>query len=689
MNPPRTPVALDFSTADAPSNAITGFFRGDAEIDVTDATLVAGVHYVGATGSLLVGGSGGNHANLTFGSDAYNKPVTFVSDEIGGTLIIPGAAPAIAGTQFQQKTSANAPIAPFAKASISDANVIATDTLTITLSGAPGTLTGTGLRGGTNGIYTLSGPLATVNDDLQALIFKPASAPGDNAITNFRLSDQSSGFPNPTTDNITSVIDTVPSLSVKVVTPQQTLEKGQAVDVATVTPGLPGDTLTVETTQGAGIVSLGPVQPDGSQELIYTAPASIANSVEDSPHYVITDTTYNKPTDGSVSVQLDAGPKIHSARPASVGEGQTTVVGTVDPGFSGDLLTLTQLTGAGSLALVAVQGSHSEKVVYTAPSMIGQDTTDMVTYEVADQYDDDMPQGTAAVPLVAPACYCRGTLIATPRGDAAIETLAIGDLVTTASGTPRPIRWIGRRTYAGRLLAKRRELAPVLIRAGALGGGLPRGDLRVSPQHAMFIDGVLVPAGLLINGAGIVRDDRSQRVDYFHLELDSHDVILAEGAPSESFLDDNSRGTFENAQEFAALYPYAPAPGCFCAPKLESGPQLDEIRRRLDGSNVQEARLDADGPHRIAIRQDARALRLVTRSGHTFGDARRLGAAISRITVDGVDQTLDDPRLTTGWHGLEEGWRWTNGAGLLLLSDAREVEVAVVALHSAFRASEL
>jgi hypothetical protein len=178
------------------------------------------------------------------------------------------------------------------------------------------------------------------------------------------------------------------------------------------------------------------------------------------------------------------------------------------------------------------------------------------------------------------ACYAAGSMIATAEGERAVDALAIGDRVVTAAGALRPIRWIGRRAYAGRFLRANPGVQPVRFRAGSLGNGLPRRDLLVSPDHAMFLDGVLVPARCLLNGATITQE-RQDRIEYVHVELDSHDILLAEGAPSESFVDDGSRACFHNAAEYAALYPdLAPAP-VYCARRVEQGPELEAIRRRL------------------------------------------------------------------------------------------------------------
>jgi Hint domain len=180
------------------------------------------------------------------------------------------------------------------------------------------------------------------------------------------------------------------------------------------------------------------------------------------------------------------------------------------------------------------------------------------------------------------ACFRRGTRILAERGEVPIESLKIGDRVMTASGITRPLRWIGRRSYSGETAWGNREVLPIRIRAGALGDGLPHRDLWVSPEHAMFIDGMLIPAAALVNGASIVQEEAVDEVTYLHLEFDSHAVIYAEGAAAESFVDDDSRAMFDNAAEYARLYPHAThEPARFCAPRVEEGEELEAVRRRL------------------------------------------------------------------------------------------------------------
>jgi hypothetical protein len=184
--------------------------------------------------------------------------------------------------------------------------------------------------------------------------------------------------------------------------------------------------------------------------------------------------------------------------------------------------------------------------------------------------------------FTASACYRAGTRIATPDGEIAVEELKIGDLVRTMSGALRPLKWVGTRAYSARFAGNNPDLLPIRFKAGALADGLPARNLLVSPKHAMFLDGVLIPAEHLVNGATVVQEQPGEDIHYFHLELETHDVLLAEGAFSESFVDDDSRAMFQNAHEFRKLYPEERSrEAVYCAPRVEDGFALDRVRRRL------------------------------------------------------------------------------------------------------------
>jgi autotransporter passenger strand-loop-strand repeat protein/autotransporter-associated beta strand protein len=181
-----------------------------------------------------------------------------------------------------------------------------------------------------------------------------------------------------------------------------------------------------------------------------------------------------------------------------------------------------------------------------------------------------------------PPCYCRGTLIRTGRGQKRVEKLKIGDMVMTVSGVARPVKWIGRRSYGGRFIKGRKDILPVCIKAGALDDNVPRRDLWISPHHAMYLEGVLIEARDLVNGVSIMQSESTREVEYFHVELETHDVIIAEGAPSETFIDDDDRLMFHNAPEYYALYPNErAAPARYCAPRCEDGYEVEAARRRI------------------------------------------------------------------------------------------------------------
>ncbi|MGU3341645.1 Hint domain-containing protein [Methylobacterium mesophilicum] len=223
-------------------------------------------------------------------------------------------------------------------------------------------------------------------------------------------------------------------------------------------------------------------------------------------------------------------------------------------------------------------GQVSENFVLSAPR------TTSFTATVDGQNNTIIRAATPTPPPPNPPCYCTGTQILTDRGEVAVEALAIGDVVVTALGAHRPIRWIGNRSYIGRFANTNPAVLPVCVKAGALADGVPNRDLWVSPDHALYLDGVLIPAEHLVNGATIVKAERVESLTYWHIELDGHDVLLAEGAPAESFVDDHGRAIFHNAASYRALYPNQPAwpvAAVYCAERVKDGYALEAVRRRL------------------------------------------------------------------------------------------------------------
>ncbi|WP_425049713.1 Hint domain-containing protein [Psychromarinibacter sp. S121] len=150
-------------------------------------------------------------------------------------------------------------------------------------------------------------------------------------------------------------------------------------------------------------------------------------------------------------------------------------------------------------------------------------------------------------------CFCAGTRIATPEGPRRVEDLAAGDMVLTAEGHAVAVRWLGEQRVSATFSDPAR-VNPIRISAGALGQGLPERDMLVSPDHALALDGLLVNAGLLVNGSTIAQvRDMGGDFTYYHVEVDGHRLLLAEGVAAESYLEQRTMRSFSNATDRTAV----------------------------------------------------------------------------------------------------------------------------------------
>ena len=275
-------------------------------------------------------------------------------------------------------------------------------------------------------------------------------------------------------------------------------------------------------------------------------------------------------SDSSGTVHLDAGAvasgfiNLEAASSTLIIDGTTMPGATVSGFVSGRTIDLTAITSSagasahlGSGNLLSVTDGAQTYALQLDPTLNYGAATFAVTAS----------GGGVVLTTSEQACFLAGTLIETDAGAVPVETLRPGHGIRLADGGVLPMRWLGVSTVAARFVDPVRAF-PVRIRAGALGEGVPARDLLLSPGHAVLVGGVLVHAGALVNGVSVLRETAvPERFHYYHVELATHALLLAERLAAESYLEGAEKLPFDNhatriapAQVTELPYPRAKSP---------------------------------------------------------------------------------------------------------------------------------
>ncbi len=527
--------------------------------------------------------------------------------------------------------------------------------------------------------------------------------------------------PNPSTDPIIWIDDATGNIgTVDLTTDAVTLvgPSGQELtDIAFNPSGqLFGETsnalYSIDQTSGAA-TEIGPLGGNGELNGLTFGSDGTLYSSGGSDLYTV------NPTTGAATLvgDLGLGSGYASAGDLAFNGGQ--LYESVGAGFgASDLVRVDPATGAGTI-VGEIVGDPNVLGLVTASNgtLYGVDGTKIYSIDtqtgvgtLVENYGSsslNIAYGAASETEAVAPCYAGGTRILTQRGEIAVEQLHVGDRVVALLDQGLvAIRWLGHRTLNLRNHPCPDQVRPVRICAGAFSNGLPYRDLRVSPGHALYVDGVLIQAERLVNGVTILQED-VPTVTYWHVELERHDVLLAEGLPAESYLDTGNRTAFVNGGAFLELHPdFRPRHWAeTCAPLVQDGPVLEAVKARLlaraggafnavvtsdtglhllaDGVVVEPCSIEAKC-YRFQVPAGAQRIQLVSRvwvpsqmlSAST--DTRALGVCVRQLVVDGQVVALDNPRLSTGWDKLERDasgeQRWTHGCATVPMG-VTELEV--------------
>jgi hypothetical protein len=222
----------------------------------------------------------------------------------------------------------------------------------------------------------------------------------------------------------------------------------------------------------------------------------------------------------------------------TTGTNEAEAVALVDAGSTPSLLSFYDI-GGGTTAITATNGPALGATSVNIPNAPSNAS---IQFDVNGNRIDG-----PKTPGVSVTCLTAGSLIDTPTGPRPIETLVAGDLVQTLDNGPQPLRLVLSRRIGRDELARSPAFRPILIPAGALGEGRPLRDMRISQQHRMLVTHPRLALlcdhqTAFIRGKALTRINRAIRLDegvaevtYFHLLFDRHEIIFADGSPTESF----------------------------------------------------------------------------------------------------------------------------------------------------------
>jgi hypothetical protein len=441
--------------------------------------------------------------------------------------------------------------------------------------------------------------------------------------------------------------------------------------------------------------------------------------------------TYNI-SNGS-TVNFNVAPTAGSINFGSANGGTNTVI--IPDNGSGATNSI-PITGFGSGDQIQFSGAAASSVNYIKYTSNGNGTYQVTFQDVQSQYYtqtqltlSDVKFASGITPVsgtyhlsgtggnvytFSDVCFLEGTAIATPAGEVAVEALQIGDLVTTIVGgeaVAKPVKWVGYRSVKPGDLAGE-DAHPIRIKAGAFADNMPQRDLLVTPEHCILVDGGLTPARLLVNGRSIIVDTGISSFTYYHVELENHGILLAEGLATESYLDTGNRGRFANSKVTAfrfrmdqdtahEAWQHAAAPltvdparveptwrtlnaraeqlglaKVTAEPVLTTDPDLHIVTG--NGAVIRPMRQHQDR-FMFMVPAGAQNLTIASRTARPsetmpfIDDRRDLGVLVGEIALyEGRKKTLINGHLAAadleGWYGLETAARrWTNGSAKLPL----------------------